>query len=166
MRMPRSVLVTLDGSAASEAILPFLPAVLRHGDQVVLLQVAPPPHEVSRGRVQRIEPVMHPSAVVLEAAEPEYAEDEDHALRRTRAEVLDYLADRGLLLRNEGFDVRCEVVIDEDPQRAIVAFARQLGPLFIAMATHGRSGLSHALNGSVTEHVIRSRVAPVLVVRP
>jgi len=34
------------------------------------------------------------------------------------------------------------------------------------MATHGRTGISHLLAGSVCESVIRSGVAPVLVLRP
>jgi nucleotide-binding universal stress UspA family protein len=34
------------------------------------------------------------------------------------------------------------------------------------MATHARSGLAHLIVGSVAERVIRSGVAPVLVVRP
>lgn len=36
----------------------------------------------------------------------------------------------------------------------------------IVMATHGRSGLSHALMGSVTEKVIRRAPCPVLSIRP
>ena len=36
----------------------------------------------------------------------------------------------------------------------------------IVMATHGRTGLSHALMGSVTEKVVRQAPCPVLTIRP
>ena len=34
------------------------------------------------------------------------------------------------------------------------------------MATHGRTGLSHLLIGSVTERVVRTAPCPVLTIRP
>ena len=36
----------------------------------------------------------------------------------------------------------------------------------IAMTTHGRTGLSHALIGSVAEKVVRQAPCPVLTIRP
>jgi nucleotide-binding universal stress UspA family protein len=36
----------------------------------------------------------------------------------------------------------------------------------IAMATHGREGLSHLMLGSITERVLHSSTLPMLVVRP
>ena len=37
---------------------------------------------------------------------------------------------------------------------------------FIAMATHGRSGLEGFMMGSVTEHVLNKTTLPMLLVRP
>jgi universal stress protein A len=48
----------------------------------------------------------------------------------------------------------------------IVQYARQNDVDLIVMGTHGRSGLSHLLLGSVAEKVIRKAHCPVLVVRP
>jgi universal stress protein A len=36
----------------------------------------------------------------------------------------------------------------------------------IVMATHGRTGLSHLLIGSVAERVVRTAPCPVLTIRP
>jgi nucleotide-binding universal stress UspA family protein len=36
----------------------------------------------------------------------------------------------------------------------------------IVMATHGRTGLSHLIMGSVTERVVRTSPCPVLTIRP
>jgi universal stress protein A len=48
---------------------------------------------------------------------------------------------------------------------AIVKTARELDVDLIVIATHGRTGLSHVMLGSVAEHVIRHAPCPVFVVR-
>ena len=48
----------------------------------------------------------------------------------------------------------------------IVRYARERNVDLIVMGTHGRSGLSHALLGSVAEKVVRKASCPVLTVRP
>jgi nucleotide-binding universal stress UspA family protein len=167
MKMPRQVLATLDQSKLSEVILPYLPGVLRYGDEVVLLTVGRPPQAIMQNRIVREQPlVVGPTVEILEPMAQPYAEDRERAIERQKNELLDYLWDRGLMLRNEGFTVRPMVMFDERPARAIVNCARELGPLFIAMATHGRSGVGHAISGSIAEEVVKSRVAPVLLVRP
>ena len=56
-------------------------------------------------------------------------------------------------------------VIQGTPVAEIVNFARDGGYDLIVMGTHGRSGLSHALIGSVAERVVRKAHCPVLTVR-
>ena len=46
----------------------------------------------------------------------------------------------------------------------LVAFARTHHNDLIVMGTHGRSGFSHLLLGSVAEHVVRSAPCPVMTV--
>jgi nucleotide-binding universal stress UspA family protein len=50
------------------------------------------------------------------------------------------------------------------PDEEIVTRARETGAALIIMGTHGRSGLAHALFGSVTERVLRHTSCPLLVV--
>jgi nucleotide-binding universal stress UspA family protein len=57
-------------------------------------------------------------------------------------------------------------VIADHPEKAIIEAARERGVDVIVMATHSRGPLARALFGSVTEQVVRSGVAPVLVVHP
>lgn len=51
------------------------------------------------------------------------------------------------------------------PAPGIVETASSGGYDLIVMATHGHSGLEHALLGSITEKVLRKAHCPVLVVR-
>lgn len=48
----------------------------------------------------------------------------------------------------------------------IVRYARENNVDLIVIGTHGRSGLSHVLLGSVAEKVVRKAGCPVLTVRP
>jgi universal stress protein A len=51
-----------------------------------------------------------------------------------------------------------------DAARAIVSYARDHGIDLIVVGTHGRTGFSHALLGSVAERVVRTAPCPVLTV--
>jgi nucleotide-binding universal stress UspA family protein len=61
--------------------------------------------------------------------------------------------------------VTTEKVIGE-PAAEIVAAASEQGYDLLVLGTHGRSGLEHALMGSVAERVVRKARCPVLTVRP
>lgn len=52
------------------------------------------------------------------------------------------------------------------PYKMIVGKAAEEGVDMIVMSTHGRTGILHALIGSVTEKVVRLATCPVLSVRP
>ena len=58
------------------------------------------------------------------------------------------------------------LVLPGVPFLEILHVARVKRVDLIVMATHGRTGLSHALMGSVTEKVIRRAPCPVLSIRP
>jgi nucleotide-binding universal stress UspA family protein len=51
------------------------------------------------------------------------------------------------------------------PAEAIAEAAQRYGADLVVMATHGRTGLSHVVAGSVAEDVIRRAECPVLVLR-
>jgi len=52
------------------------------------------------------------------------------------------------------------------PFLEIIKVAKEKEADLIVMATHGRSGLSHILFGSVAEKVVRKSTCPVLSIRP
>ena len=53
-----------------------------------------------------------------------------------------------------------------EPAAEIVSFARGRGVDLLVLGTHGRTGLEHALMGSIAERVVRRAHCPVLTVRP
>jgi nucleotide-binding universal stress UspA family protein len=84
-------------------------------------------------------------------------------------EAREYLADvaAGLdQLRPPGgaFPVERRLV-EGDPATEIVRLAAEAGADLIVMGTHGRTGLRHALLGSVAEQVIRKAPCPVLTLK-
>jgi nucleotide-binding universal stress UspA family protein len=58
-----------------------------------------------------------------------------------------------------------EILLEGEPHIEIPEKAKELGVEMLVIATHGRTGLSHVLLGSVAERVIRHAPCPVLVVR-
>ena len=172
--MFKKVLVPVDGSALSEEVLPVVAELLEGSPADVTLFIAgEEPRATARKRrglrqALPIGGIGAPGGVaggVLPAAQPVYAESKDQAVARRENELLEYLDDVGKPLLKTGRSVHAAVHFG-NPAAEIITFAKKEGFDLIAMATHGRSGLSETLHGSVTAEVVRSGVAPVLVVRP
>lgn len=58
------------------------------------------------------------------------------------------------------------VVLEGSPKTEIIRYAREHKIDLIVLSTHGRTGLTHVLMGSVAESVVRTAPCPVLTVRP
>ncbi len=57
------------------------------------------------------------------------------------------------------------VLVDDTPWHGVVEYARAHGTDLVVVGTHGRTGVRHALLGSVAERVVRHAPCAVLVVR-
>jgi universal stress protein A len=66
---------------------------------------------------------------------------------------------------NATVEVSRQVVVGI-PYRKIVEVAEAAKADLIVVATHGRTGLSHLVMGSVAERVVRTAPCPVLTIRP
>ncbi len=62
--------------------------------------------------------------------------------------------------------IHAHVVRGDEPAAAIAQCAARFGVDVICIASHGRSGLSRALMGSVADSLLRATRLPVLVLRP
>lgn len=151
-----NILVCLDGTLGSEAILPEVERMLRAtpSAHVVLLTVGEPVdvaaavRELSMGYVH-----------MADAIESEVAALTSNAEKQIR----EYLAKVAARLGEIGGTFTLEVSF-HDPVSEILHFAHFHHSDLIMMATHGRRGLSRLLYGSVTESVLEQARCPVLVV--
>src|SRR5574337_1021991 len=57
------------------------------------------------------------------------------------------------------------VVVKGVPFNEIINAAAEIGADLVVIGTHGRTGLSHVVMGSVAEKVVRKALCPVLTVR-
>ena len=71
-----------------------------------------------------------------------------------------------IALAPPGRSLEPHVVRGDDAAQAIAQTAARLGADAICIASHGRSGISRALVGSVADKLIRATRKPVLVLRP
>ncbi|HUW12521.1 MAG TPA: universal stress protein [Anaerolineae bacterium] len=82
-----------------------------------------------------------------------------------RVEVERSLAPARERLSNAGLSVSVVVLFGRPAERIIEHATKEQVDL-IAMSTHGRSGFSRWMLGSVADKVLRGVMLPVLVVRP
>ena len=141
--MFKKILIPVDGSSFSEAVLPHAQTLAKKYDATVhLLRVqSPDPYEPPWG------------AAVTAIPEP---------LQVRPADQLELLAQR---LKIEGVSTSIEVA-EGHTAEAILDCAKHSHADLIAMTTHGRSGLSRWWLGSVADKVVRASHIPVLLVRP
>lgn len=144
--MLKHVLVPLDGSKlAEEAISHALDVVAPDGKITLVCAV-----EVPEVPVYGYYP-----PVTL----PDYEETKDELLPVARHYLEGLAAD----LTKGGTSTRFEVTMG-DPVTVITETAERLNVDAIVMSTHGRSGISRFLFGSVTNKILEAKICPVLVV--
>ena len=165
------VLIPLDGSGFSRRIIPYVRQFCHPArDDLILLRVASEP-AAARTPVPR--PIVtdvlfargqpYPAGWQTEhAVHPRYIHQIWDNLQSALADELREYAD---CLHDDGYNV--EVVIRTgDPAEEIIDFVSHGGIDLVAMATHGRTGLSRLVMGSVATEVLRRVTIPVMLVRP
>jgi nucleotide-binding universal stress UspA family protein len=168
----KRVLVPLDGTKNAEAALSSLAQLCNPEDEVVLLKVEKPegPQRAGyRPSPGEMDAIVGPAGGVASLSPPDvpyYVETGDQAAQRQLDEAKDYLESLAGNLRANGQKVQTEVLIADDPQDAIVDYAREMQPAFIAMLRRTHPGVAEVIFGSVATSVMRADVAPVLFVPP
>ena len=163
-----NVLVPLDGSDRSSTVLATVQRLreLVPGVEVHLLCVLDP-DDVS-GHLAEAPHTTFGGAVGTRVVEPPYprtVETHGSAMERAQTEATDWLQEL-YSERLPDMERHIHVEWSHDPAEAITDLADKLDVDVIAMAAHGRSGLSHHVACSVAEKVLRTAKKPVLVVGP
>jgi nucleotide-binding universal stress UspA family protein len=145
VQMYKKILAPLDGSELSECTLEHLKAVAT-GCQV-------------------------PEVVLLRVVEPFHTTDEFDESWRAQAEeramdyARDYVSKVAESLKKDGITAETVVVFGQTSDH-ILDYAKKNDVDLIVMSTHGRSGVSRWVLGSVADRVVRHAAAAVLTVRP
>ncbi len=151
--MYQKILVPLDGSELAECVLPHVESVARGCGvgEVIFLRV--------------VEPVVYTPGDWSGAGDATFDWKYIEAINAENERAArDYLAK--LVSRTEytGTGIRPEVVVGKAADK-IAEYAVKNGVDLIFIATHGRSGISRWIWGSVADRVLRSACVPVFMVR-
>jgi nucleotide-binding universal stress UspA family protein len=145
----RKALVPLDGSKVGETAVPFIEGIAsKLQAEVILLQVLARGYEVGY----------------------DYVALTERQMESDKAIATNYLNDVGIRLKKKGIAVATEVRLGIEVRAGnvadeIIKFADELQADIVAMSTHGRSGVSRRVFGSVAERVLREGDIPLLLVR-
>jgi nucleotide-binding universal stress UspA family protein len=144
--MIKKVLVPLDGSSLAHMALDFATRIVDANCEIILLT-----------SIQKPEiPVYATNPMIF--IEPDAA-----TMEALRKDAQQYLEDAAETLKAQGFQPTIRIEVGE-PAYSIVHVANSLNVDMIIMSTHGRSGVSRWLFGSVTGRVMSMTPRPVLVV--
>lgn len=142
--MRKTVLIPLDGSPQSTEALDHAIAEFPDADLVGLTVIDPAE-----------------AGYAVEGAAAEFPQGWYETAEADAQSVLDDAADAAA---EAGLELRTASEIGR-PANTIVTFAEEHGVDHIVMGSHGRTGMSRILLGSVAETVMRRSTVPVTVVR-
>lgn len=147
--MYKKVLVPLDGSELAECVLPHVESIARGCgvQKVVFLRV--------------VEPFYMPSGEDGGSFSEKDIKRINSENRSAAKSYLDGLVSR---IKYDGATVQPEVITGKAADN-IAEYATKNAVDLIVIATHGRSGISRWIWGSVADRTLRSACVPVLMVR-
>ncbi|MBA7706912.1 Universal stress protein [subsurface metagenome] len=153
----KTLLVPLDGSELAESVLPHVEALAKQRGtgllNVVLLRVSEPP---------TMPTYYGPDISGVSLDWGNYIRPE--TIRRVQA-AKEYLAGVEKRLKDSNISVKSEV-IEGQANDEIVDYANKHPFNIIIMATHGRSGLSRLVFGSVAANLLHGVSTPIFLVKP
>lgn len=153
----QTLIVSLDGSELAESILPHAEVLAKQRGAVpvnlVLIRVAEP---------LNIPTYYSPDISGVSLNWGNFIQQETE--RRKQA-AKEYLAKVEEKLKNKGIAVK-SVVIEGRPTDEVVDFVNKTPNSMIIMATHGRSGLSRLVYGSVAANVLNGVSRPMFIIKP
>ncbi|MDP2919506.1 MAG: universal stress protein [Dehalococcoidia bacterium] len=152
----RSLLVPLSGSEVSSVVLPHVEALAKQKGaevSVILMEVVEPPVTPS---------YYSPELTGVPLNWGQFVEQE---MARNKKAAQEYLAGVEKRFKEAGIQV-CSIVHTGKPAEEVIAYAKKNPFSVIIMSTHGRTGLSRLVYGSVAESVLFGVSNPMVLVRP
>ena len=151
--MYQTLLVPLDGSPRAESILPHVEKLaIRFKSTVIFLQVVEPP-------LQFVNPSFYETTIQTDIIH-EYLED----FKRKKEDISAYLTGIQEGFQKKGIDAGI-IVEQGGAVETIISVAQRENADLIAIASHGRSGLSRVFYGSVAAGIMQKIDRPMLIIR-
>lgn len=144
----RRILVALDGSPFSEAIIPYTKGLIDGGKQEIFL-------------LRVIEPFRLP----FKAGYIGYEKYEKEIMEKAEVEATDYLKTKQRTLEQQGIKTSV-ALLKGYPANTILTYAEENNIDLIAITTHGYTGITKWAYGSVAANIIESSTLPILLFRP
>jgi len=146
--MYRKILVPLDGSQLAECVLPHVESIAKgcSAQNVTFIRIVEPFYISGEG-----------AAVFSQ-------KDEDRINSENVAAAENYLSRMINRIKYNGVNVQSKVIMGKATE-SIADYATKNEVDLIIIATHGRSGISRWVWGSVADRILRSACVPVLMVR-
>lgn len=146
--MYKKIMIPLDGSALAECVLPHVEAIGRGCaiEEVILLRIVEPERVYSTANTS-----LDPNLVAIRDSE-----------RKKAAET--YLHEIGNRLVAVGLKCRVKAIVGRVAE-GLVDYCAANSIDLIIIATHGRSGITRWVRGSVADKILRSSKIPVMMVR-
>jgi len=148
--MYKKIMVPLDGSELAECVFPHVGTIAKGGKpaKVIVVQV--------------VEPLSIPYG--REVAQLTSVEQVKAFETHRKAEAEKYLKKVVARLKKTGVNARAEIIYGKASE-ALSDYAVKNKIDLVIIATHGRSGVSRWLLGSVADRIVHSSHVPVLMVR-
>ena len=145
--MYKKIMIPLDGSELAECVLPHVEAFIKGFNTSDVIFVRVVEHET---------PYHGQYSITREMLEKRESEKESLAK--------DYLNKIVNRLKREGAALHAEVIVGRVTE-SLVDYAKKNDIDLILLATHGYSGVTRWVRGSVSDKILRSANVPVLMVR-
>jgi nucleotide-binding universal stress UspA family protein len=147
----KKILVPLDGSPFSEASIPYVKELAKGtGGEIILLRVSEPP----------VLPADRSPAI-----KPSWEEYRDILLAEIQRQAEEYLQGIKANLGKSGIKARSQATLGKAAE-SILQVAQKEDINLIAMTTHGRTGVSRWVYGSVASRIVEESLQPVMLIRP
>jgi nucleotide-binding universal stress UspA family protein len=146
----KKILVPLDGSSFSEASMPYVKELAKEtGGEIILLRVSEPP----------VLPADRSPAI-----KPSWEEYKDVLMAEIQRQAGEYLEGIKANLGKSGIKARSQAILGKAAE-SILQVAQKEDINLIAMTTHGRTGVSRWVHGSVASRIVEESLQPVMLIR-
>ena len=154
--MYRKILIPLDGSELAECVLPHVDTIIKGCgvEEIIFVRV--------------VEPVSLPAGTLTDGAavftEADAIKTRESLDARNEAEARQYL--EGVVGRYKSGGVKVDMtLLKGKPADELIDYIRKSDADLLIIASHGRSGISRWIHGSVAERLLRTVCMPLMMIR-